>query len=113
MAEIKGQPSAGPPLVKESPAQIEKNLRALAQEIVDMLQTPSPISQEKAGGEVGEGPGMPASASDHLAAQQRMLAAIAELRSVQLTQEEEELLNGFETFRIEHPLHLASLTKES
>jgi hypothetical protein len=50
--------------------------------------------------------------ADHLSAQQRMLATLAELRSVQLTPEEEEILDGFETFRKEHPFRLASLTEE-
>lgn len=49
---------------------------------------------------------------DHLSSQQRMLATLAELRSVQLTPEEEEILDGFETFRKEHPFRLASLTEE-
>jgi len=41
--------------------------------------------------------------ADHLSAQQRMLAALTELRSVQLTPEEEEVLDEFEIFRKEHP----------
>jgi len=48
----------------------------------------------------------------HLSAQQRTLAALAELRSVQLTPEEEEVLGAFETFRDEHPIRFASLTEE-
>ena len=44
--------------------------------------------------------------------QQRTLTALAELRSVQLTPEEEEVLDGFETFRHEHPIRFASLTEE-
>jgi hypothetical protein len=44
--------------------------------------------------------------------QQRTLAALAELRSIQLTPEEENVLDGFETFRHEHPIRFASLTEE-
>lgn len=40
---------------------------------------------------------------------QRTLAALAELRSVQLTPEEEEILDGFETFRQEHPIRFEGL----
>lgn len=50
--------------------------------------------------------------ADRLSAQQRMLATLAELRSVQLTPEEEETLDAFDTFRKEHPFRLASLTEE-
>jgi hypothetical protein len=45
-------------------------------------------------------------------ARQRTLAALAELRSAQLTPEEEEVLDGFETFRREHPVRFASLKDE-
>jgi hypothetical protein len=45
-------------------------------------------------------------------AQQRTLSALAELRSLQLTPEEEEVLDGFETFRQEHPVRFNSLTDE-
>lgn len=41
-----------------------------------------------------------------------MLAALAKLRALQLTPEEEEALDGFETFRNEHPIRLASLNEE-
>ncbi|HEX7181799.1 MAG TPA: hypothetical protein VF756_08160 [Thermoanaerobaculia bacterium] len=47
-----------------------------------------------------------------LPAQHRTLAALAELRSVQLTPEEEEVLDAFETFRHEHPIRFASLKEE-
>lgn len=52
------------------------------------------------------------SATAHPSAQQRTLAALAELRSIRLTPEEEEALGGFETFRQEHPIRFASLTDE-
>lgn len=45
-------------------------------------------------------------------AQERALAQLEELRSVQLTKEEEDVLDQFESFRSEHPLHLSSLTDE-
>jgi hypothetical protein len=45
-------------------------------------------------------------------ARQRTLAALAELRSAQLTPEEEGVLDGFETFRREHPVRFASLKDE-
>ncbi|HYU31451.1 MAG TPA: hypothetical protein VEW48_04760 [Thermoanaerobaculia bacterium] len=41
-----------------------------------------------------------------------MLAALAEIRSVQLTPEEKEILDSFETFRQEHPIRFASLKEE-
>ena len=44
--------------------------------------------------------------------QQRALAALAELRSVQLTPEEEEVLDQLEAFRREHPIRFSSLTDE-
>jgi len=47
-----------------------------------------------------------------LPAEQGTLAALAELRSVQLTPEEQEVLGGFETFRNEHPIRFASLPDE-
>ena len=50
--------------------------------------------------------------ADHLSAQQRMLMTLTELRSVQLTREEQEILDEFETFRNEHPVRLTSLTEE-
>jgi hypothetical protein len=50
--------------------------------------------------------------ASHLSAQQRMLAILAELRSVQLTPEEGEVLDAFETFRHEHPIRFASLNEE-
>jgi len=43
---------------------------------------------------------------------QASLAALAELRSVQLTPEEKEILDGFEGFRQEHPVRFASLTED-
>lgn len=45
-------------------------------------------------------------------AQERALANLEELRSLRLTQEEEEVLDQFESFRREHPFHLSSLTDE-
>ncbi len=45
-------------------------------------------------------------------AQQRTLAALAELRSVPLSPEEVAVLDGFETFRSEHPIRFASLAEE-
>jgi hypothetical protein len=50
--------------------------------------------------------------SDHLSAQQRMLATLTELRSVELTPDEEATLDAFGTFRKEHPFRLASLNEE-
>lgn len=44
--------------------------------------------------------------------QQRALAALAELRSVPLTPEEEEVFDQFEAFRREHPIRFSSLTDE-
>ena len=52
------------------------------------------------------------SPTSHPSSQQRTLAALAELRSVQHTPEEEEVLDGLETFRQEHPVRFASLTEE-
>jgi len=52
------------------------------------------------------------SAGSDRSTQQRTLAALAELRSVKLTPEEEEVLDGFETFRREHPVRFASLKDE-
>ena len=52
------------------------------------------------------------SAESERSAQQRTLAALAELRSVQLTPEEEEALDGFEAFRREHPIRFTSLKDE-
>jgi hypothetical protein len=48
----------------------------------------------------------------NLAAQQRMLAALDELRTVPLTPEEREVLDGFESFQREHPIRFASLKEE-
>lgn len=44
--------------------------------------------------------------------QQQARVALAELRSVELTPEEKEVLDQFEDFRREHPFHLSSLTDE-
>src|SRR5262245_4136581 len=44
-------------------------------------------------------------------AQRQALAALDELRSMKLTKEEEAVLDGFETFRREHPIRLASLSE--
>lgn len=52
------------------------------------------------------------SPESHLSARQQTLAALADLRSVQLTPEEQEVLDAFETFRHEHPIRFASLTEE-
>jgi hypothetical protein len=43
---------------------------------------------------------------------QQTLAALAELRSVPLTPEEAEALDGFEAFRQEHPIRFDSLKEE-
>jgi len=51
-------------------------------------------------------PGSPVSA------RQGTLAALAELRSVPLSREEEAVLDGFEAFQREHPVRFASLTEE-
>lgn len=40
---------------------------------------------------------------------ERMLVNLEELRSQRLTQEEEEVLDQFESFRIQHPIRLSSL----
>jgi hypothetical protein len=53
-----------------------------------------------------------ASPGSDRSAQQQMLAALAEIRSVQLTPEEKEILDSFETFRQEHPIRFASLKEE-
>jgi hypothetical protein len=42
----------------------------------------------------------------------RPLAALAELRSVELTPEEEETLDGLEAFRHEHPIRFTNLADE-
>ena len=42
---------------------------------------------------------------------QRALAFIEKLRSSELTSEEEEILTGFEAFRLEHPFSLSSLAE--
>jgi hypothetical protein len=41
-----------------------------------------------------------------------MLMALTELRSVQLTPEEKEVLDEFDTFREEYPVRFAALTEE-
>jgi hypothetical protein len=41
---------------------------------------------------------------------EQILAALAELRSVQLTPEEKQILNEFESFQREHPIRFSSLT---
>ena len=43
---------------------------------------------------------------------EQALAAIAELRSIQLTDEEKQVLDDFEGFRREHPFSLHSLREE-
>jgi hypothetical protein len=48
----------------------------------------------------------------HPAGQQQALMALAELRSAQLTPEEQQVLNGFESFQREHPIRFSSLTGE-
>lgn len=40
------------------------------------------------------------------------LSALAELRSVQLTPKEKDILDQFESFQREHPFRLSSLTDE-
>lgn len=45
-------------------------------------------------------------------AKERALAALAELRSVPLTSEEEEVLDQFEDFQREHPIRFSSLDEE-
>lgn len=47
--------------------------------------------------------------SDNL---QQQLAVVEEIRSNTLTREEEEILDGFESFRHEHPLRLISLDED-
>ncbi|HXU29346.1 MAG TPA: hypothetical protein VN851_02110 [Thermoanaerobaculia bacterium] len=47
-----------------------------------------------------------------LSAQQRTLAALAELHSVPLSVEESAILDGFDTFRREYPVRFASLAEE-
>lgn len=44
--------------------------------------------------------------------QKRALAVLAELRAVQLTPEEEEVLDQFEAFQREHPIRFSSLIDE-
>ena len=44
--------------------------------------------------------------------QQQALAALAELRSVQLTPEERQVLDEFESFRRDHPIRFSSLIDE-
>ncbi len=44
--------------------------------------------------------------------EKRALAALAELRAVPLTPEEEDVLDRFEAFRREHPIQFSSLTDE-
>jgi len=53
-----------------------------------------------------------ASAGLDQSAGQSTLAALAELRSAQLTPAEGEALDGFETFQREHPVRFASLNDE-
>ena len=43
---------------------------------------------------------------------QQQLAVLEEIRSTALTPEEEEVLDGFESFRREHPFRLASLNED-
>jgi hypothetical protein len=43
---------------------------------------------------------------------QQQLAVVDEIRSTALTPEEEEILDGFESFRREHPFRLASLDED-
>ena len=43
---------------------------------------------------------------------QQQLAVLDEIRSTALTSEEEEVLDGFESFRREHPFRLASLDED-
>lgn len=43
---------------------------------------------------------------------QQQLAVLDEIRSTALTREEEEVLDGFESFRREHPFRLASLDED-
>ncbi len=47
-----------------------------------------------------------------LPAQQRTLAALAELQAVPLSSEEEAILDGFEAFRRGNPIRFASLLEE-
>lgn len=42
----------------------------------------------------------------------QQLAVLEEIRSAALSQEEEEILDGFETFRREHPFRLTSLGED-
>ena len=42
----------------------------------------------------------------------QQLAVLDEIRSSALTREEEEILDGFESFRREHPFRLASLDED-
>lgn len=44
--------------------------------------------------------------------QQQARAALAELRSVELTPEEKEVLDEFESFRQDHPFRISSLNDE-
>jgi hypothetical protein len=48
----------------------------------------------------------------HPAGQLQALAALAELRSVQLTPEEQQILGEFESFQREHPIRFSSLMDE-
>ena len=43
---------------------------------------------------------------------QQQLAVVEEIRSTALTREEEEILDGFESFRREHPFRLNSLDED-
>lgn len=43
---------------------------------------------------------------------QQQLAVLDKIRSTALTREEEEVLDGFESFRREHPFRLASLDED-
>lgn len=45
-------------------------------------------------------------------AQKAALKALAELRTLRLTPEEEEVLAGFDAFRREHPFQISSLVEE-
>jgi hypothetical protein len=53
-----------------------------------------------------------ANRSTYPAEQQQALAALAELRSVQLTSEEKQILDEFESFRRDNPIRFSSLTDE-
>ena len=58
--------------------------------------------------------GTPSRSLEETAAEslRQQLAVIDEIRSTPLTCEEEEVLDGFEAFRREHPFRLASLDED-